>query len=558
MKKKIIFSMSCIALLSILLSMVLSGVVSYYDSLEIVKKATIAESRYIQNGIALGGDDYLSDIRSAGYDTAAAQSVRVTVIDTDGTVRFDSVADAANMENHNNRPEVIAARENGAGESVRESDTLNVQSYNYAVMLSDGRVLRLSVGMKTVFGSIERMVPWMLLCSVVILVLAILLSTYRTKQIVAPVNAIDLDHPMENDVYGELSPLLLRLQRQNETIKEKMEELHRKQTEFTAITENMREGFIVVDAKGDVLSYNTSAVRLLDVHPEDDRPQSVLAFNRSPDFRDAVDSALTGTASERITKLEGRSYSLIANPVTNDNGVQGAVIVLLDVTEKEENERLRREFTANVSHELKTPLTSISGYAEIMKDGLVKSADVPRFANNIYTEAQRLITLVEDILKLSKLDENAVELGRADTDLYAIAQEVACRLKIPAQQNSIVISVQGSSAFVTGVPYILDEMLYNLADNAVKYNRPGGRVVISTGTEGGHAYMQVSDTGIGIPAADRERVFERFYRVDKSRSKQIGGTGLGLSIVKHGAMFHHARLSLESEPNKGTTVRVTF
>ena len=220
MKKKIIFSMSCIALLSILLSMVLSGVVSYYDSLEIVKKATIAESRYIQNGIALGGDDYLSDIRSAGYDTAAAQSVRVTVIDTDGTVRFDSVADAANMENHNDRPEVIAARENGAGESVRESDTLNVQSYNYAVMLSDGRVLRLSVGMKTVFGSIERMVPWMLLCSVIILVLAILLSTYRTKQIVAPVNAIDLDHPMENDVYGELSPLLLRLQRQNETIKE--------------------------------------------------------------------------------------------------------------------------------------------------------------------------------------------------------------------------------------------------------------------------------------------------------------------------------------------------
>ena len=193
-----------------------------------------------------------------------------------------------------------------------------------------------------------------------------------------------------------------------------------------------------------------------------------------------------------------------------------------------------------------------------MKDGLVKSADVPRFANNIYTEAQRLITLVEDILKLSKLDENAVELGRADTDLYAVAQEVACRLKIPAQQNSIVISVQGSSAFVTGVPYILDEMLYNLADNAVKYNRPGGRVVISTGTEGGHAYMQVSDTGIGIPAADRERVFERFYRVDKSRSKQIGGTGLGLSIVKHGAMFHHARVSLESEPNKGTTVRVTF
>lgn len=557
MKKKIIRSMSLIALVSIVFSMVLSGVVSYYDSLEIIKRSTAVQSEYIQNGL-LDGGDYLSRIRSAGYGTSM-QSVRVTLIGSDGTVEFDSVADVSEMENHSDRPEVQAAWAHGVGESIRLSDTLNVQSYNYAVLLEDGRVLRLSVGMKTVFGSIERMVPWMILCAAAVLLFAVILSTYRTKQIVAPINSIDLDHPMENDTYDELAPLFLRLEHQNETIQEKMEELNRKQNEFTAITENMQEGFIIVDSKGDVLSYNTSAVRLLGVHESVGRHHaSVLTFNRSLDFRSAVDSALLGQASERVTRIGARSYNLIANPVMGANGVRGAVIVLLDVTEREESEQMRREFTANVSHELKTPLTSISGYAEIIRNGLVKSEDIPRFAGNIYTETQRLITLVEDIIKLSRLDERAVELERAETDLLAIARDVAERLKVPADQGQITIRVSGEPAKVMGVPNILDEMIFNLADNAVKYNKPGGSVQMTAGVQDGHAFIEVADNGIGIPEGDRERVFERFYRVDKSRSKQIGGTGLGLSIVKHGAAFHNAHVTLQSEVGRGTTVRITF
>lgn len=556
MKKKIIWSMSIIALLSIVFSMVLSCVVSYYDSLEIIKSSTALESEYIRNGLS-AGDAYLDGIRSAGYGTSS-QSVRVTLVEPDGTVAFDSVADETEMENHNSRPEIQEARAHGSGESIRLSDTVNMQSYNYAVLLEDGRVLRLSVGMKTVFGSIERMVPWMLLCAAVVLLAAVVLSTFRTKQIVAPINNIDLDHPMENDVYGELSPLLLRLERQNETIREKMEELRSKKEEFTAITENMQEGFIVVDSKGDVLSYNTSAVRLLGAQGVGQTHASVLVFNRSADFRNAVDSALSGSASERVTRIGARSYNLIANPVTDADGVRGAVIVLLDVTEKEESERMRREFTANVSHELKTPLTSISGYAEIIQNGLVRSEDIPRFAGNIYAETQRLITLVEDIIKLSQLDERAVSLERAEADLLVIARDVAERLRAPARQSGVFMEVSGTSAKVFGVVRILDEMIFNLADNAVKYNRSGGTVRILTGTQEGHAFVEVSDTGIGIPEQDRERVFERFYRVDKSRSKQIGGTGLGLSIVKHGAAFHNAHVALQSELGRGTTVRIVF
>lgn len=556
MKKKIIWSMSIIALLSIVFSMVLSCVVSYYDSLEIIKSSTALESEYIRNGLS-AGDGYLDGIRSAGYGTSS-QSVRVTLVEPDGTVAFDSVADETEMENHNSRPEIQEARAHGSGESIRLSDTVNMQSYNYAVLLEDGRVLRLSVGMKTVFGSIERMVPWMLLCAAVVLLAAVVLSTFRTKQIVAPINNIDLDHPMENDVYGELSPLLLRLERQNETIREKMEELRSKKEEFTAITENMQEGFIVVDSKGDVLSYNTSAVRLLGAQGVGQTHASVLVFNRSADFRNAVDSALSGSASERVTRIGARSYNLIANPVTDADGVRGAVIVLLDVTEKEESERMRREFTANVSHELKTPLTSISGYAEIIQNGLVRSEDIPRFAGNIYAETQRLITLVEDIIKLSQLDERAVSLERAEADLLVIARDVAERLRAPARQSGVFMEVSGTSAKVFGVVRILDEMIFNLADNAVKYNRPGGTVRILTGTQEGHAFVEVSDTGIGIPEQDCERVFERFYRVDKSRSKQIGGTGLGLSIVKHGAAFHNAHVALQSEMGRGTTVRIVF
>ena len=556
MKRKIVLSMTLIALTSIIVSMVLSGLVSYYDSLKIIKKATVTESEYMVRGLAVGGEDYLSGIHTAEYGTSN-QSVRVTLIDPDGTVTFDSVADVAVMENHSDRPEVIEARADGVGESIRESDTVDVQSYNYAVLLDNGCVLRLSVGMKSVFGSIERMVPWMLLCSVVVLVLAVMLSTYRTRQIVEPINMIDIDNPMENHIYPELSPLLMRIDMQNKTIQEKMEELRRKQEEFTTITENMHEGFIVVGSKGEVLSHNTSAIRVLGSRMSGSRA-NIFTFNSSPELRNAVDTALDGSASECVLRIDARSYNLIANPVQAENGVHGAVVILLDVTEKEERERMRREFTANVSHELKTPLTSISGYAEIIQNGLVRQEDIPRFAGNIHTEAQRMITLVEDILKLSHLDERTDIQQLQPVELLSLSEDIAQRLRVPAEKNALSVEVTGESVTVQGVMRILDEMIFNLADNAIKYNRSGGTVRITVGDADGHPFVEVADTGIGIPAADRERVFERFYRVDKSRSKQIGGTGLGLSIVKHGAAFHNARVTLDSEENKGTRVRITF
>lgn len=556
MKRKIVMSMTLIALTSIIVSMVLSGLVSYYDSLKIIKKATVTESEYMVRGLAVGGEDYLSGIRTAEYGTSN-QSVRVTLIDPDGTVTFDSVADIEVMENHSDRPEVIEARADGVGESIRESDTVDVQSYNYAVLLDNGCVLRLSVGMKSVFGSIERMVPWMLLCSVVVLVLAVMLSTYRTRQIVEPINMIDIDNPMENHIYPELSPLLMRIDMQNKTIQEKMEELRRKQDEFTTITENMHEGFIVVGSKGEVLSHNTSAIRVLGSRMSGSRA-NIFTFHSSPELRNAVDTALDGSASECVLRIDSRIYNLIANPVQAENGVHGAVVILLDVTEKEERERMRREFTANVSHELKTPLTSISGYAEIIQNGLVRQEDIPRFAGNIHTEARRMITLVEDILKLSHLDERANPPQMQTVELRGLAEDIAERLRVPAEKNALSVEVTGEPVTVQGVLRVLDEMIFNLADNAVKYNRPGGAVRITVGDADGHPFVEVTDTGIGIPAADRERVFERFYRVDKSRSKQIGGTGLGLSIVKHGAAFHNAHVTLDSEENKGTRVRIVF
>ena len=507
------------------------------------------EAQLAAHGVELSGLDY--------FDGLDDDDIRLTWIAADGTVIYDTDAEAGDMENHAEREEFREALQYGYGEGERTSNTLSEKTVYYAIRLTDGSVLRTAESHYTVPTLLLGIIQPLLLILLLALLLSAWLASRLSKRIVGPLNAIDLDKPLENEVYDELSPLLSRVEHQQRQITSQLEELNRRKEEFTAITDSMSEGLILIDSTGVVMSVNPSAREIFGVDTSSEG-RDVLTIDRSPEVRELLEKCGSGERAEGYITRGEREYMLTASPVVAGKTKNGIVLLAVDVTEKLRAERLRREFTANVSHELKTPLTSISGYAEIMKDGLVKSADVPRFANNIYTEAQRLITLVEDILKLSKLDENAVELGRADTDLYAIAQEVACRLKIPAQQNSIVISVQGSSAFVTGVPYILDEMLYNLADNAVKYNRPGGRVVISTGTEGGHAYMQVSDTGIGIPAADRERVFERFYRVDKSRSKQIGGTGLGLSIVKHGAMFHHARVSLESEPNKGTTVRVTF
>ena len=389
------------------------------------------------------------------------------------------------------------------------------------------------------------------------LILAAVLANRLSKGIIRPILDLDLEHPEDCETYDELTPLLSRLKRQNDTIQQQMNLLKQRQTEFAALTDNMSEGFLLLDRQGHVLSHNSGALRLLGVE-EPEGEVNVLVLNREEPFRQAVDEALSGKRSQQMLHLNGRYCKLLANPVLADGKPAGAVLVLLDVTEQEQRDELRREFTANVSHELKTPLTSISGIAEIIKGGLVKPQDIPGFADDIYGEAQRMIRLVEDILRLSQLDEGGSSLQTEEVDLYHLAQEVAGRLTPAAVKGQVTLEVTGGPVRISGVRQLLDEMISNLCDNAIKYNRPGGRVTISVSRSDRGAELSVSDTGIGIPPEDQSRVFERFYRVDKSHSQAIGGTGLGLSIVKHGAAFHGADLSLESQPDRGTTIRLTF
>lgn len=543
--------MCLLALVTILLSSLLITFVYYGNSDARMKAEVREEARYIRGAVELSGKDYLETVKNTPN--------RITLIDTDGTVLFDNQADPAAMENHSDRQEVKQAVTAGAGEATRMSGTLSEKKFYYAIKLENGQILRIASETASVFAAVLSMLPWIIGIAVLVAVITVLFSNFLTKKIVTPINRLDLNHPADNVVYDELSPLLSKINRQNEVIDQQIRSLREKQEEFTSITENMSEGFLVLDKNTDILSYNTSALRLLgaDAAPAESH-ESALALNRSAGFRSAVDAALSGSRSEQLVRQGGRCCQVMANPVLREGEVEGAVVVILDITEREERDNLRREFTANVSHELKTPLTSISGFAEIIQNGIVKPEDIPRFAGNIYVESQRLISLVDDILNLSRLDEADVQLEREDFDLAALARDVAGRLKDSAKKNGVVITVIGDKTMINGVKSIVDEMLYNLLDNAVKYNKKNGRVTVTIENGQNGPTLAVTDTGIGIPQSDVDRVFERFYRVDKSHSKQVGGTGLGLSIVKHGAAFHNAKVSLESTEGKGTTVRLAF
>ena len=498
-------------------------------------------------------------IESAGmsyFDGMQAQN-RITWVGEDGQVLYDSAASEDAMENHAGREEIRQAMENGTGSATRYSDTLGEKTVYFARRLSDGSVVRVSSQQHTV-----TLLMWGMLqpvCAVFLLtaLLSAFLASRVAKWIVRPINEIDLEHPDQQQVYEELSPFLSKIHRQNRLIASQVKELTRTQKEFSAITENMSEGLLVIDAKTEILSYNAGALRLLDVK-ECEIGASVLTLNRSEPFRLAVEKSLAGERCEQTFPMGNRIYQIMASPVYKDENVAGAVLLLLDVTEKEERDTLRREFTANVSHELKTPLTSISGIAEMLMSGIVKPEDVGRFGSDIYREAQRLIALVADIIKLSQLDENSLPMEKEPVDLYDLAQQCVERLSNEAQQRGVSFELEGDHCSVTGVRPVLEEMIYNLCDNAVKYNREGGKVVVSVMPQGEHVSLSVRDTGIGIPLEHRARVFERFYRVDKSHSKQIGGTGLGLSIVKHGAAYHNARLTLDSQEGVGTTVKILF
>lgn len=552
MTKKIFQSIIAVVISVLLLSLALiTGVLyNHFETTMLDQLRTTAQ--FAEQGVEQEGMAY--------FDSLHAQNCRVTWIAADGTVKYDNRSNPKTMENHADRQEVREAMENDSGTSVRRSSTLSEHTMYYAKRLSDGTVLRLSMSQRSVLFLMGGMLSPLVFIFLAACLLAGVLSYRVSKKIVKPLSEIDLKHPEQVETYDELSPFLQRIAAQNREIDARMAEIRKQQQEFSMITENMNEGLFVVDRNYQILFYNKSAMQIFGMDPGQAH-ENLLAVNRSEGFRNAVDSALKGRHTQENLELNGRVYQIIANAVCQPDFAEdmvGAVILVLDVTEKEAQEQYRREFTANVSHELKTPLTSISGIAEIIRNGIVKPEDIPHFAGKIYDESQRLITLIGDIIKLSRLDENQVPMERETVDMLEMARDVVQQLSSVARKSGVTLVANGSHGQVQGVRQVLGEMVYNLCENAVKYNRAGGRVWVDVQQVADHVVLRVKDTGIGIPAAEQGRIFERFYRVDKSHSKAVGGTGLGLSIVKHGAALHHATISVSSEPEQGTEITLTF
>ena len=548
MTGKILCISYLVAISALLASALLFFGVMYRDYEDGAFARLRAEAAAIAQGLGAAGSDY--------FDSFAPDD-RVTWIAANGTVLYDSAAPAQLLESHAGREEIDQALQTGEAQTSRYSKTLLQRTFYYAKLLEGGTVLRVSCTQNSLPAMILMLLTPFLWVATLVLILCGVLSYRLARQITKPLNAINPDNPAPLPSYPELTPLFDKLREQNRTIGKQMNELQLRQREFTAITENMREGFLLVDCKMHVLSSNHSALEVLG--RRELKPGCLLydAECRQEIF-DAVDTALSGSHAELLLTIDETSWQVLANPVVASGQVAGAVVLFMDVTEREQRERLRREFSANVSHELKTPLTSISGFAELMKEGLVPPEKIPEFSGDIYKESLRLIGLVNDIIQLSRLDENSTQFQRAPVDLYDLCAQSIERLSTVAARQSVTLELTGEHAEIMGVEQLLKEMIYNLLDNAIKYNVPGGSVTASVRKSAGRTILSVADTGIGIPYAHQPRVFERFYRVDKSHSKEVGGTGLGLSIVRHAAQYHGARLELKSQPGKGTTITVTF
>lgn len=504
-----------------------------------------AELELAAAGVEAAGMDYLN--------TLDKDSNRLTWIAADGAVLYDAQANQREMENHAGREEVQEALQSGSGTSARYSNTLLEKTVYCARRLSDGSVLRISVSRATMavlaFGMLQP------ICAVVLiaLILALFLANRLAQRIVEPLNRLDLDHPLENHTYDEIAPLLTRISQQRNQIDRQLHELQQKKDEFAQITSSMNEGLVLLDHNDCLLSINPAASRLFHT---DARAigQDFLTVERTPELSDALDSAIRSGHSEITLRREGRTYQIDISRILSEGATIGVVLLAFDVTEKIDAERSRREFTANVSHELKTPLTTVLCSSELLQAGMVKSEDVPRFATHIHNEAARLLTLIEDIIRLSQLDEG-VELPKETIDLAEVAGQAVEQLREKAEQAQVSLHLEAVACPLPGVPRLFQEIVCNLIDNAIKYNVTGGEVRIRVTGDG---CLTVADTGIGIPADQQQRVFERFYRVDKSHSKQIGGTGLGLSIVKHAAAYLGAKIELESQPGKGTRISLRF
>ena len=491
-----------------------------------------------------------------GLRQVDSRRFRLTWISADGTVLYDTDADAGSLENHAERDEVQQALEYGEGESVRYSATLFEKTMYCAKRLDDGTVLRISRSRATVGVLLLGMLQPILVVLIAALVLSALLAKRLARRIVEPLNNLDLEHPLDNDAYEELSPLLGRISRQHTQITAQVRELRRKTSEFAQITGSLQEGLVLLDPRGYVLSINPAACRLFGV-TNDCVGQDFLTVDRSRDMDAAIAQAMTTGHSEIRAPRSGRIWQFDISRIDADGEAAGAALLAFDITDRENAEQTRREFTANVSHELKTPLQGIIGSAELLENGMVQPEDVPRFVGHIRAEAQRLVTLIGDIIRLSQLDEG-VELPRETVDLRAVADEAVQDLQSAAEKKHVTLTVEGEQAQLSGVRRLLYEIVYNLCDNAIRYNNDGGSVTIRVGQKDGSVLLSVADTGIGIAPEHQERIFERFYRVDKSHSKASGGTGLGLSIVKHAVAYHDGKIALQSAPGKGTTITVTF
>lgn len=514
-----------------------------------MRKELSKEAAYLEYGVEQQGVDYLKNIKD--------KSARITYIDQDGTVLFDNEADVSEMKNHSDRTEFQKAEKYGAGESSRYSDTLSEKTIYYALRLKDGTVLRVSGTQDSVLALVENLIFPLcgLLC--LMLILSGIMASAISKRIVKPINELDLESPEENQIYEELSPLLSKIHRQNREIQNQLELAKQQQEEFALITENMQEGLIVIDKYTMILSANSSAWNLFHM----DRVcqgESVYCLDREEEFRHAIEQVLSGEHTELVLKLNGSDIQLIANPVIRDKKTEGAVVLLVNVTEKLERESLRREFSANVSHELKTPLTSISGFAEIMQGGLVKCEDIPQFAGRIYKESHRLLQLVEDVIQISQLDEEKTSYTWESVDVYQVCKNAFESLKEKAKRLNVHLYICGEYMKMEAVRTLLEEAVYNVCDNAIKYNRNDGSVSVFLTQTAQEIHIVVKDTGVGIPKEDQDRVFERFYRVDKSHSKEIGGTGLGLSIVKHAVGALKGSVILRSEEGNGTEICMKF
>ena len=548
MTKKIFHSIllvACTVLLACYL-VILTSLNDYFTSLR--KSQLKTQLSFASTAVEDEGIEYLKNVESGDY--------RLTLIDTDGTVLYDTGADAASMENHSDRREFQEAFLSGYGESHRYSRTLTEQTYYFAKKLSDDRVLRISTSQVTIVSLLLGMLQPLLVIAFLAILLSVFLAKRASLNLVKPLNNLDLNDPLSNDVYEELSPLLRHMAQQNKQIALQMDELSRSQNEFNAITSNMSEGLIVLNKDGVVVSLNTAARKIFEAE-EDSIGKDFLTIDRTPEISRAIKETLSGKKQELEYEKNGRNYDLCINQIVEKDEVIGVLLLAIDNTEKIQAEQNRREFTANVSHELKTPLQSIIGSADLIESGLVKPEDMPRFIGHIKTDAARLVSLVSDIIRLSQLDENT-EMNWETVDALSVAKEALEMVGPIAESRNISLTIKGEPAPLTSVHKLLYDIIYNLCDNAVKYNKEGGFVKVNVKTAGDKVQVAVSDNGVGIAPADQSRVFERFYRVDKSHSRESGGTGLGLSIVKHAVAYLKGSISLESTLGKGTTITVSF